>query len=173
MVKLYRKSDAPMLYWETWESDGFIIVHAGVLGQVGEVSRTPGSNDAARIVRNQATRLCAQGYAEIENEALVTLSIRYRLAGWGSSEDLDKRHKVEELMDACLGWTGLGHCDGGDIGSGSMNVCCLVVDPFVALDPILVSLQQYDCLGGATIAIETEGEDQVLWQKSPNLVHIL
>lgn len=27
-----------------------------------------------------------------------------------------------------LGWTGLGHCDGGSIGSGTMEVCCFVVD---------------------------------------------
>lgn len=163
MLKLYMSSEAPTRYWETWESDGVITVHAGVLGQVGEVSRIPRSKAAARVVENQAARLRAQGYAEIENEALFTLSIQYRLAGWGSSEDLNKRHRVEELMDECLGWTGLGHCDGGDIGSGDMNVCCLVVDPFVALDPILESLQQHNCLGSATIAIETEDDLQVLW----------
>src|SRR5262249_42675093 len=27
-----------------------------------------------------------------------------------------------------LGWTGLGNCDGGSIGSGTMEVCCFVVD---------------------------------------------
>ena len=31
-------------------------------------------------------------------------------------------------MDETLGWTGLGHCDGGSIGSDTMEVCCLVVD---------------------------------------------
>ncbi len=163
MLKLYLKSGASTLYWETWESDGVITVHAGTLGQVGEISRIPQSSDAARAVKTQAARLRAQGYAEVAREALFTLSIWYRLAGWGSSEDLDKRHHVEELMDECLGWTGLGHCDGGDIGSGDMNVCCLVVDPLVALDPILECLQQHDCLEGATIAIEAEDGLQVLW----------
>lgn len=108
-------------------------------------------------------QLRTQGYAEIVREALYTLSIRYRLAGWGAPEDLDKRHRIEELMDECLGWTGLGDCDGGDIGSGDMNVCSLVVDPFVALDPVLGSLRQNDCLEGATILVETEGDDLVLW----------
>jgi hypothetical protein len=31
-------------------------------------------------------------------------------------------------MDEALGWTGLGRCDGGSIGSGTMEVCCFVVD---------------------------------------------
>ena len=31
-------------------------------------------------------------------------------------------------MNETLGWTGLGHCDGGSIGSGTMEACCFVVD---------------------------------------------
>jgi len=31
-------------------------------------------------------------------------------------------------MDEVLGWTGLGHTDGGSIGSGTMEVGCIVVD---------------------------------------------
>ena len=163
MQKLYLTSVTPTLYWETWERDGTLTVHDGILGQLGEVSSFAHSKDAARIVSNRAAQLRTQGYAEITGEELYTLSIRYILAGWGAPEDLDKRHRVEEIMDECLGWTGLGHCDGGDIGSGDMNVCCLVVDPFVALDPVLGSLRQNDYLEGATILVETEGDDLVLW----------
>jgi hypothetical protein len=35
-------------------------------------------------------------------------------------------------MNDILGWTGLGACDGGSIGSGTMEVCCFVVDFEVA-----------------------------------------
>lgn len=31
-------------------------------------------------------------------------------------------------MNETLGWTGLGFCDGGSIGSGTMEVCNFVVD---------------------------------------------
>lgn len=31
-------------------------------------------------------------------------------------------------MNETLGWTGLGSCDGGSMGSGTMEVCNLVVD---------------------------------------------
>ena len=50
--------------------------------------------------------------------------------------DLDKRHKLEDKMNEVLGWTGLGHCDGGSIGSGSMEACCFVVDFDVAKNVI-------------------------------------
>jgi len=152
-----------MLYWETWERDGTITVHEGILGQLGEVSSFAHSRDAVRVVSHQAARLRTQGYAEIAGEVLYTLSIRYILARWGSPEELDKCHRIEELTDECLGWTGLGHCDGGDIGSGDMNVCCLVVDPFVALGPVVGSLRQNDYREGATILVETEGDNLVLW----------
>jgi hypothetical protein len=44
-------------------------------------------------------------------------------------------------MNETLGWTGLGHCDGGSIGSGSMEVCCLVVDAEIAKQTILSDLK--------------------------------
>jgi hypothetical protein len=46
----------------------------------------------------------------------------------GTPADLEKRHKLEDRLNETLGWTGIGHCDGGSIGSGTMEACCLVVD---------------------------------------------
>lgn len=46
----------------------------------------------------------------------------------GTAIDLKKRHALENKMNGILGWAGLGHCDGGSIGSGTMEVCCFVVD---------------------------------------------
>ena len=54
--------------------------------------------------------------------------IEYPVDGMGTTKDLDKRHKLEERMNETLGWTGLGNCDGGSMGSGTMEVCCFVVD---------------------------------------------
>jgi len=39
-------------------------------------------------------------------------------------------------MDDKLGWLGLGHCDGGSIGSGTMEVFCVVVNYRLAADVI-------------------------------------
>ena len=46
----------------------------------------------------------------------------------GCGEDVEKRYLLQDRMNETLGWTGLGHCDGGSIGSGTMEVCCYVVD---------------------------------------------
>lgn len=58
--------------------------------------------------------------------------IEYQIDGMGSEGDLSKRHQVEDRMNETLGWTGLGACDGGSIGSGTMEVCNFVVDFDVA-----------------------------------------
>ena len=47
---------------------------------------------------------------------------------WGHRRTLKKRHRLEERMNETLGWSGLGACDGGSIGSGTMEVCNFVVD---------------------------------------------
>ena len=54
--------------------------------------------------------------------------IEYAIGGFGTKQQLEKRHALQDRMDETLGWTGLGHCDGGSSGSGTMEVCCLVVD---------------------------------------------
>ena len=56
------------------------------------------------------------------------LIIEYAVDGMGTSADMDRRHRIEKLVDSELGWHGLGHCDGGSIGSGTMEIACLVVD---------------------------------------------
>jgi hypothetical protein len=64
----------------------------------------------------------------LEAENQVALMIEYAVVGMGSAGDLEKRHRLEGRMNKTLGWTGLGHCDGGSIGSGTMEVCCFVAD---------------------------------------------
>ncbi len=44
-------------------------------------------------------------------------------------------------MNETLGWTGLGNCDGGSIGSGTMEVCCFVADFEVAKSVIAANLK--------------------------------
>lgn len=166
MLKLYKKTSAGVDYWEAWQDDNMLVVHSGALGQIGETSRVPYSRDAKRVVESQIERLQSQNYTKIENEAFFVLSIEYQLGSWGSSADLEKRHKVEELLDDCLGWTGLGHCTGGQIGSGSMEVFCGVVDPFIALDSILETLRQNNFLEDAVIAVKVDDDFKVLWPET-------
>jgi hypothetical protein len=160
VLKLYKRGRSGVRYWEAWGDGPVVIIHTGKLGQTGTVrklTREKGQTTTKAIAAAAAAPL-ARGYAEIPLDEHRQIVVQYRCAGWGSVEDLDKRHQVEELFNECLGWTGNGHCDGGDIGSGSMNVYSYAVDAQLAVKTILATLRKHRLLKGAVVAVE-EGDD--------------
>ena len=132
MLKLYKLTDTGKYYWETWEDDGVHTVHWGELGTRGESKELKSTllKKAETEIQAEIHRLVEQGYDEIEDE--VILLIEYSVEGMGTGADVEKRARLQDRMSETLGWTGLGHCDGGSIGSGTMEVCCFVVDFEVA-----------------------------------------
>jgi hypothetical protein len=60
------------------------------------------------------------------------LLVEYVVHEMGTSEDLAKRHELQNRLEELLSRTGLGDCDGGSIGNGTMEVCCYVVDFVIA-----------------------------------------
>ena len=144
MIKLYKKSDAGSHYWETWENNGVHTIHWGTLGERGQSKEIKDAflKPAAKVVRSEMNKMIDQGYEEIPVEDQVILLIEYPVDGMGNTNDLDKRHALESRMDETLGWTGLGNCDGGSIGSGTMEVCCFVVDFEIAKKVIQEDLKE-------------------------------
>jgi hypothetical protein len=127
MVKLYKLIDGRLHYWETWDSDEkTAVVHWGIVGQKGEHKDVKSGifSNFKKKVQKEIDDMLDVGYSEFDEEQVAFLEID----GFGKEEDLDKRHRLEERMDDVLGWTGLGHTDGGSIGSGTMEVGCVVVD---------------------------------------------
>lgn len=135
-VKLYRRraDDGQLAYHEAWVHDGEVTEHWGVVGDRGEtkVHRIKRGEDGDEVVERVLAPARAAGFDEIEEEDHRVLLIEYSIDGTGTAKDLEKRHALQERMDDVLGWTGLGHCDGGSIGSGTMEVCCFVVDSEIA-----------------------------------------
>ncbi len=132
MLKLYKHdaSGRPTHYHEAWVHGSQIIEHWGTLGERGENRqhpRDPKRSEEADIERVLAKAI-ANGYEPLGEDAESILIIEYPVKGMGTGQDLDKRGAVEDLMNEVLGWTGLGMCDGGSIGSGSMEVVCVVAD---------------------------------------------
>ncbi len=143
MLKLYRFSDTKKEYWETWKEDkGTHLVHWGELGTRGEFRtvKTQGTLKAKDVVEAEAQAMQAQGFAEIDEDARFRLIVEYAIDGMGTTDDVDMRHKLEDRLNETLGWTGLGHCDGGSIGSGTMEVCCFVVDFEIAREVVAADL---------------------------------
>src|SRR5262249_12118012 len=62
--------------------------------------------------------------------------------GMGTDEDFDRRVGLERLLGGALEGAGLGSCDGGDGGSGTMNVFLVISDPPAARQVILQTLRE-------------------------------
>lgn len=78
------------------------------------------------------------GYKTIAPSRHETLIVEY--ASNDPSVDLARRHATEDFLDELTGWLGLGHVDGGSIGSGTMEVFCVVVDFQIARQAIAEAL---------------------------------
>ena len=129
MLKLYRLSEEKKEYWETWSNDdGSHRVHWGELGTTGKskVLKTSLFHNPQKAIQKEIDDLIAIGFSEVDQT--FTLMVEYSADGFGTPEDLDKRARLQDRLNETLGWTGLGHCDGGSIGSDTMEVCNYVVD---------------------------------------------
>ena len=131
MVKLYKNIDGQLHYWETWDNDGnTATIHWGIVGQKGQQKEIKSGllTNFRKTVQKEIDQKLKEGYSEFGEDKVSYLEIEYKIDGFGTEADLDKRQRLEERMDETLGWTGLGHTDGGSIGSGTMEVGCIVVD---------------------------------------------
>lgn len=144
MLKLYKQKDNQLWYWETWDKDEkTAIVHWGIVGEQGENKEVKGGlfSSFRKNVQKEIDQKLKEGYAEFDHDKVSFLEIEYSIEGFGTEQDLTKRHRLEQKMDEILGWTGLGHSDGGSIGSGTMEVGCMVVDFDIAKKVIEKSLK--------------------------------
>jgi hypothetical protein len=135
MLKLYRRQDGCIThYHEAWATKAGVIEHWGALGTRGKLKEHPLGRDADReeSVKRVLQPAIESGFEQVGADGHRVLLVEYIINGFGSPEDLNKRHDLEDRLNETLGWTGLGHVDGGSIGSGAMEVVCLVVDTEVA-----------------------------------------
>jgi hypothetical protein len=133
VLKLYKFTDSKKEYWETWDNgDGSHTVHWGELGTTGQSKEVKSSllRKPEKIIQKEVDEMVSNGFRPIEEE--FTLLIEYAVDGIGTKEDVEKRYRLQDRMNETLGWAGLGNCDGGSIGSGTMEVCNFVVDFEVA-----------------------------------------
>lgn len=143
MIKLYKNTEDEILYWETWEQNWFTgIIHWGTIGHQGEVVKIKSGlfKSLKKLLQEEIDKRKAEGYREIDINDHDILIVEHSVKGMGTLKDLKKRYRIQRRMDQTLGWTGLGHCDGGSIGSGTMEVCCFVVNFDIAKEIVLNDL---------------------------------
>ncbi|MCX2451104.1 hypothetical protein OQX61_07450 [Pedobacter sp. PLR] len=130
-MKLYKRVEDEILFWETWDiDDDNGAVNRGIVGQVGEYREVQSSilESFREKIQKEVDVVFENGYQEVDIEDHYTLLIEFIVDGMGTPEDVEKRTRLQDRMNDFLGWNGLGHCDGGSIGSGTMEVCCFVIN---------------------------------------------
>lgn len=144
-MKLYKRIGNKIHYWETWDiNDNMGATHKGIVGQRGDYIEIKSGlfSSFRKQIQKEIDQYFKQGYQEVDIEDHFTLLIEFTVDGMGTREDLEKRTRLQDRMDDILGWTGLGHCDGGSIGSGTMEVCCYVIDFDIAKSVIEENLKE-------------------------------
>jgi hypothetical protein len=140
--KLYKRVHDVLHYHEAWADRDSVTEHWGVVGERGstrELAQSKGTSAEAAIAELlQPVR--EAGYSPIDMGDHRRLIVEYAVDGFGTPADLDKRHALEGLLNEITGWTGLGYCGGGSIGSGTMEACCFVVDFEIAARVIAAAL---------------------------------
>lgn len=129
LFKLYRNEQGQLLYREAWIDDSNTVSdHRGQCGAQGTVQTHAFSNpsDARTFYNGLKADGQTAGYSIIPETAHDQIIVD--LPGDMSVALTERRHALEALIDETLGWTGLGHCDGGEIGDGKASVFSLVVD---------------------------------------------
>jgi hypothetical protein len=163
MIKLYRRdADGSLAYHEAWVDGAAITEHWGRVGSRGETrehkkSWWRGAGGAIEKVLAEARRA---GFAELPDEARATLFVEYVVEGMGTAEDRARQARVEARLNELLGWTGLGRCEGGSMGSGTMEVFCDVVDFALAKRTIEADLAGSGDADYARIDVEDADDEE-------------
>ncbi|HEY3800080.1 MAG TPA: hypothetical protein VGL58_17160 [Caulobacteraceae bacterium] len=134
MFKRYRRSTAGLEYREAWPADDSVIEHWGRCGERGETREhpAPAAKDQLKVLRRLKAAAASDGFKTIPISRHAQLIVQRAVVGMGTPQDLEERHALESFLDEQTGWLGLGHCDGGSIGSGAMEAFCVVVDAEIA-----------------------------------------
>ena len=145
MIKLYKKINNVQYYWETWDVDkNTSVIHWGMVGEEGENKIVKSSilKVFNKEIKKELDSKINDGYQPLDDDQVETLIIEYKIDGFGSENDFEKRTRLQDSLNEFLGWRGLGNCDGGSTGSGTMEVFCLVTDYKIAYEKITKFLEK-------------------------------
>ncbi|WP_045516880.1 hypothetical protein [Neobacillus niacini] len=164
MIKMKKLVDEKVFYWEVWQDGKSLIIHYGIVGDTGETEEKKLSlfQRAEKLMDELAEVKANDGYEYIDEDELFELVVQYSYKEDEMDAILEKRHNVEDLLNECLGWTGNGSCDGGDIGGGTANIFNFVVDVEKATKTIVEELQNNNLLVEVKIAYLNPEEEEYI-----------
>lgn len=128
--RLYQRVGGQLCYHEAWPAEDCVMEHRGVCGERGQIRDHPAPDAKAQtgVLKTLKAGARALGFRPIAPSRHHGLLVEVAIDGFGKADDVDRRHALEDFLDEVTAGLGLGHCDGGSTGSGSMEAYCLVVD---------------------------------------------
>ena len=135
MLKLYKSIDNILHYWETWnKNERSAMVRYGIVGDIGQTKEVKSGlfSNFRKFIEKEIAKKRKDGYNEIDTDDMEWLEIEYVLDDFGTKDELDKRHALEDVLEELLEQRGLGNTNGGSIGSNTMEAGCFVVDYDIA-----------------------------------------
>lgn len=137
------------LFREIWFDGTRITIHQGIVGQKGKISHHLADSSTAKAIvssfRAQANR---DNFVELVPSMTTEVVILFNVDGFGTIEQLQTRHAIEEEIDQALGWTGNGQCTGGNSGGDDMQIFCQTVSAEEAIPVIENVLNKHRHLFG-------------------------
>jgi hypothetical protein len=138
--RLYKRIDGVLHYEAVGAHDGMALYHYGKVGSKGKSKELPYNREAPKkAVETFLGVAVAKGFTELPEDHEI--EIQYAIDGFGSEEDLEPLHALEEHLHNLLGELGLGVCNENSIGGDTMEVSCFVVDADIAMKCIKKSLK--------------------------------
>jgi hypothetical protein len=131
-------------------------------GKFPDLHKNPSPHrDAGRHVATDAYEINARSVQQ--GAPPTSLVVQYQVEGFGTLEDLARRHAVERIVHNCLQRENLGYCCGGDTGNNNMNIFCETKDPHRAAVQIVEELRATGDLYGAVLAQATDSGYTVVY----------
>lgn len=156
MLKLYKKEQKDTYYAEYWIDGEQAIIHYGKIGHIRQTEKIENYlksyKDEASFQAEFVQRFHSQGFIQISEEKFWIL-IQYPMKSLkGTKRDVWLKDRVTKILNSDLGWKGLGHVDGYDMGKTSnpqkqfaLNIFCVVVDEAKGIKAIKSALRNNTC----------------------------
>ena len=155
--RLYKRIDGVLHYESVFAHSGVALHHTGKVGSKGKTKELPFAGTPKKAVDTFLGVARAKGFSELPEEHEI--EIQYDIADFGSEQDLEKLHALEDHLHNLLGDLGLGVCHENSIGGGTMEVSCYVVDADIAMKNIKKALKGTRFADYARIHIVEPDED--------------
>ncbi len=167
MIQLTKRNGSDTFYKTIYTEGRVIVQHQGIVGawvkeDVNEI-RVSRFKRLGRQILQLVEGLERQGYRELQETDYTELVVQFRYDAGQDEEALERRHMMEEMIDEGLLHTGNGSCEGGDIGSGTMNIYYHVVDVEAAVALIFEGMKEHDVRGVPKIAVQSAESYIVLY----------